>query len=114
MEEQIPTVTKEEVLEQIEKGTSVVINVLAKLSYDEVHIKGSISVPFDKVENGELDAIGSNKDVITYCKDQTCLASKGAARILRGYGYNASAYEGGMKEWLESGLPVEGSKAKKK
>ncbi len=110
MEDQIPVLSKEEVLKHLQEGTAVVINVLGRPAYDDVHIKGSISIPLDMVEDGRLDALGESKDVITYCKDSTCLASKGAARILRKHGYNASAYEGGIKEWLESGLPVEGFK----
>ena len=113
MEEDIKVVTKEDVLRHLEKGTAVVVNVLAKHSYDEIHIKGSVSIPFDLVEDGKLDAIEGNKEVITYCKNYTCLASKRAARILQGKGFNAYAYEGGIEEWQKSGLPVEGTNSGK-
>ncbi len=110
MEEEIKVVTKEEVLKHLESGTAVVVDVLSKHSYDEIHIKGSVSIPFDLVEDGKLDALNGGKEVITYCKNYTCLASKRAARILNDMGINASAYEGGIEEWEKTGLPVEGSK----
>lgn len=113
MEGQINILSKEEVLKHLENGTAIVIDVLARHSYDEIHIKGSVSIPFDKVEDGMLDALDGKKDVITYCKNYTCLASKRAARILMEMGYSASAYEGGIEEWEKSGYPVEGSKARK-
>lgn len=111
MVDEIRAVSKEEVLEHIRNGTAVVINVLARRAFDDLHIKGSISIPFDILEDGELDAIGSNKNVITYCKSYTCGASMRAARLLREKGLNAMAYEGGIDEWEQSGLPVEGNNA---
>ncbi len=113
MEDLIDTVSKEDVLKFLEKGTAVIVNVLARHSYDEIHIKGSISIPFDLVEDGRLDALGDQINVVTYCKNYTCLASKRAASILKHKGYNASAYEGGIEEWEKAGLPVEGSRAPK-
>lgn len=113
MEDQIDTVSKEDVLEHLERGTATVVDVLARHSYEELHIKGSISIPFDLVEEGKLDALRDQKNVITYCKNYTCLASKRAARILKQMGFNAFAYEGGIEEWEKSGLPVEGTQAGK-
>ena len=113
MEDHVDTVSKEDVLIHLQKGTAIIVNVLARHSYDELHIKGSVSIPFDLVEDGRLDALGGQKSVVTYCKNYTCLASKRAARILKNMGYNASAYEGGIEEWEKFGLPVEGTKAGK-
>lgn len=110
MAEQIAILTKEEVLEHINNGTAVIVNVLGRPDYDKVHIKGSVSIPLDLLEQGELDELGSQKNVVTYCKSYTCGASKNAAMILREKGYNAMAYEGGIEEWEQSGLPVDGSK----
>lgn len=110
MAEQITILTKEEVLNHLENGSAVVVDVLGRPDYDKVHIKGSVSIPLDLLEQGELEAIGDSKNVITYCKSYTCGASKNAAVILKGMGYNAMAYEGGIEEWENSGLPVEGTK----
>lgn len=109
MENGVEILSKEEVLRHIENRTAVVVNVLGKTDYDKVHIKGSVSIPFDLLEQGELDALEGNQTVITYCKSYTCGASKSAARILKDMGLNAMAYEGGIEEWVQSGLPVDGN-----
>lgn len=109
MADEIAILTKEEVLDHLKDGSAVVVNVLGKPDFDRVHIKGSVSIPLDLLEQGELEAIGEQKNVITYCKSLTCGASKNAARILKDMGYNAMAYEGGIQEWKDSGLPVEGT-----
>ena len=109
MAENIRTVTKEDVLEHLKNGSAVVVDVLGKGDYDRAHIKGAVSIPLDLLEQGELEALGDMKNVITYCKSYTCGASKNAATILAGMGYNAMAYEGGIREWKDSGLPVKGT-----
>lgn len=109
MEKEVTTVTKEDVMRHLQEGTAVIVDVLARHAFSQVHIKGAVSIPFDMVEDGNLDALGKKKNVVTYCKNHTCLASKRAARILNEMGYNASAYEGGIEEWVESGLPTEGT-----
>ena len=111
MEAQVKIVSKEEVLKHLQNGTAVIVDVLARHSYDKAHIKGAVSIPFDMVEQGNLEPLAGKKDVVTYCKNYTCLASKRAARILKEKGFNASAYEGGIEEWETSGFPVEGNKA---
>lgn len=110
MGEEIRVITREEVRQRLKDGSAVVINILSRKEYDEIHIKGSISIPYDLLENGELDAIGNQRNVITYCKSYDCGASMGAARILKEKGYNAMVYGGGIREWEQSGMPVEGSK----
>lgn len=114
MSEQVNILSKEEVLDHLKKGTAVVVNVLGKPDYEKIHIKGSVSIPLDLLEQGELEQLGDQKNVITYCKSYTCGASKNAAMILKEMGYNAMAYEGGIEEWELSGLPVEGYAATKK
>ena len=52
--------------------------------------------------------LDKERPVVTYCSSSSCGASLTAAAILREHGIDASAYEGGIKEWAEAGLPVEG------
>lgn len=109
MEDGVRILSKEEVLQHIKDGTAAVVNVLGKSEYSRIHISGSVSIPFDILEAGELDELHGQKTVITYCKGYNCGASITAARLLKEMGLNAMAYEGGMEEWKESGLPVEGT-----
>lgn len=112
MGDDVKTLSKDEVFLHIKNGTAAVVNVLGKRDYDKIHIKGSVSIPFDILEAGELGALKGQRTVITYCKGYNCGASLVAARLLNEMGLTAMAYEGGMEEWQESGLPVEGTSVK--
>jgi len=54
----------------------------------------------------ELD---KSKEIVTHCSSYECGASRMAAEFLENKGYIAAAYEGGIKEWAEAGLPMEGT-----
>lgn len=107
--EDIPLVEADELVAMMEKGEAVVLNVLAPIAYERIHIAGSISAPFDRLEDGEFDSIGKGRKVVVYCESHTCLASGRAAAILRERGVDAAAYEGGIREWAEKGMPTEGT-----
>jgi rhodanese-related sulfurtransferase len=82
------------------------INVLDAAHYNLGMIKGSLKIPAAELEtrSGELD---KSKEVVTYCADVTCSASRKAAELLAAKGFKVSAYEGGIKEWVAAKLPVE-------
>jgi len=87
----------------------VVINVLDKNIYDDCRIKGSINVPFDKVEE-YAKGLDKNTHVVLYCTNYMCTASGAAARMLKKMGFeNVWAYEAGMADWFQNKLPVEGA-----
>lgn len=90
---------------------AVVINVLAKESYDKEHIPGSISIPLespDFLEKVAKKVKGKNAEIVVYCAKTECPASEQAAEKLAKAGYtNVYDFEGGMKEWIDSGHNVE-------
>jgi len=93
---------------QEKKPSLVVMNVLDKNLYDNCHIKGSVNVPFSDVEQYAKD-LDRDTHVVTYCANYQCSASGESARKLTQMGFkNVSAYEAGIVEWKQSGLPVEG------
>lgn len=69
-------------------------------------IQGSRKIPLAELDQrvGELDKA---RDVVTYCASDQCNASKQAAEKLVAQGFKVRAYEGGIKEWKEAGLPLE-------
>lgn len=91
---------------------AVVINVLSKEYYDKEHIPGSISIPLKSADF--LEQVGrkvkNNKaaQIVVYCAKTECPASEDAAEKLTEAGYtNVYDFEGGMKEWIDSGHNVE-------
>ncbi|HTC21868.1 MAG TPA: rhodanese-like domain-containing protein [bacterium] len=103
------------VQEHMKKG-AVVINVLDKPIYEDLHIKGSINIPLGKKSDDEFVAavekkVGPGKFIITHCSGVTCMAGPRAAQILKAHKFNAEDYPGGMEEWSAGKLPMEGKKA---
>lgn len=101
-------ISRSELADRLGTPEVVVVNVLAKDSYDKIHIKGSISIPRSELEAGRWAELDRNKVIITHCSSYECEASRAAARFLEERGFDVRAYEGGMKEWAEAGLPTEG------
>lgn len=103
----VKSITKDALNEKIKKNETVqIVNVLDPKDYSLGLIKGSLKIPLAELEkrSSELDKA---KDVVTYCADTTCTASRKAAELLAGKGFKVSAYEGGIKEWTAAKLPVE-------
>ncbi len=103
---QVQVITKEQLTAKIAAGSVQVVNVLSPEHYNLGIIKGSLKIPLSELDKraGELNKA---KEVVTYCASYQCGASKEAAKKLAAMGFNVSAYEGGIKEWKESGLPTE-------
>jgi rhodanese-related sulfurtransferase len=70
------------------------------------HIPGSIHFKSD----GELLAgLAKSDDVVVYCSNVDCHASVALLQKLREHGYEKlTHYRGGLIDWEEAGLPVEG------
>ncbi len=103
----VKLITKEELNNKMQGNLRIqVVNVLDPQYYNLGFIKGSKRIPLDQLDTrlGELDKL---QEVVTYCAGSECNASKRAAEKLAGLGFRASAYEGGIKEWKEAGLPTE-------
>ncbi len=95
------------------KDGLVVINVLDEEFYKDCHIKGSLNIPFEKVEQVAIDTIDKSAEVVLYCSNYQCTSSEYAAKKLYEKGFtNVSVYEAGVAEWYQQGYPVEGSTAK--
>ena len=88
----------------------VVVNVLDKALYDDCHIKGSISIPIDELEDRCEKELAKDATVVVYCSNYMCSASGYGRQVLLDRGYkDVHAYEGGTAEWYQTKLPVEGA-----
>jgi len=103
----IKTITKEELVQKMKNARSVqIVNVLDPKHYHLGFIKGSKKIPLDQLDK-RVDELDKNIEVVTYCANYDCPASGQAAEKLFARGFKVSAYEGGIEEWNESGLPTE-------
>lgn len=85
-------------------------NVLTKEFYKpEANIAGSQWIPVDivteKLANEKVSA--KTETIVVYCGGLQCPSSKEAADKLASFGYTSVfAYEGGLKDWSDGGLPL--------
>ena len=94
------------------KDKPLVIDVLSAASYKTGHIKGAINIPLSELKQraAELD---KNRKTVVYCANYRCGASTAAAKLLAGLGFrDVHDYKGGIQEWRQAGVPVEGGPKK--
>lgn len=71
------------------------------------HIPGSIHVHEGGGET--YAALGKDDDIVVYCSNLDCNASKAALKRLGELGYrHLSHYAGGIVDWESAGFPLEG------
>src|SRR5581483_946119 len=107
--------TKEMLRKKLRSRDTVVLNVLSEDEFLKLHIKGSINIPLtqnreefaQEVEN----RFGKDKLFITYSENIICAAGPNAAQALKVRGFKTETYLGGVQEWAEAGLPLEGFKS---
>lgn len=98
--------------EKVTPGEPLVMNVLDKELYDDCHIIGSVHVPFNRVEQYVRNE-NKDREIIVYCSNYACTTSHYVAQKLCELGFShVYVYAGGMAEWWQHGLPVEGSATK--
>ncbi len=109
--EPIRTIGRDELKAKLDRGDDFkLIMALNRWAYDSKHIPGSLH--FDTPD--ELyAAVHPDDEVVVYCSHVDCLSSVAVYRDLvrRGYG-NVRRYSGGLLEWEDAGLPLEGEYAR--
>ena len=106
--EPIITISREELSGKLDRGEDVrLVMALSRWAYDAKHIPGSLH--FDSPDD-LYAAVRPNDEVVVYCSNVDCLASVALYRDLVRRGYRrVRRYAGGLMEWEEAGLPLEGS-----
>lgn len=111
---------KEEVLEALKDGSTVVENVLPPISYEGAHITGSMNlscmdlmydmdslISNDKLAS-RLQRTAKYKRIITYCGGGIAAALSAMAHVMVGQ-ENVAVYDGSLYEWIGEGLPMTGN-----
>ena len=105
--EPIRTIGREELKARLDTGEDVkLIMALNRWAFDAKHIPGSLH--FDTPED-LYAAVRPEDDVVVYCSHVDCLSSVALYRELVKRGYrNVRRYAGGLLDWEDAGLPLEG------
>ena len=109
-----PRITKEEVKQQLDGGSSSApVLVDARLKYPYEHSTVRLPGAIRYIGEGPLPSIPRDKSIVVYDSDPNELASSRVAADLIRQGYRAAALKGGIVEWLEAKLPTEVKEAPK-
>jgi rhodanese-related sulfurtransferase len=105
--EPIRTIARDELKAKLDRGDAFkLIMALNRWAYDAKHIPGSLH--FDTPE-ALYAAVSPEEEVVVYCSNVDCLSSVAMYRDLVRRGYtDVRRYSGGLVDWEEAGLPLEG------
>ncbi len=98
----------QELLQQMDTGDIVLIDVRPKEEYEEGHIPGAISIPIEELEK-ELEQLPKDKEFVAYCRGKQCVYAVHAVDVLRSKGYQIRRAEEGIREWSYMDQPIEGT-----
>jgi rhodanese-related sulfurtransferase len=105
--EPIRTISRDDLKRELDRGDNLkLIMALNRWAYEAKHIPGSLH--FDTPD--ELyTAVKPDDEVVVYCSNVDCLSSVALYRDLVRRGYaNVRRYAGGLLDWEDAGLPLEG------
>lgn len=100
-------ISREELKEKLDRGDDFkLVMALGDWAYRAKHIPGSLNI--SRIEDAGK-ALNVDDEIVVYCSDEACVASRAAYQILVNRGYkNVRRYAGGLSDWEDAGYPLEG------
>lgn len=102
------SISLHQLINKLDAGHCVLIDVRPNDEYQTFHIPGAHSVPVEEVNDWAFD-FNEVHEVIIYCRGIYCLLSAAAMQTLTAKGITCSIYPHGISEWRRAGFPVEGA-----
>ena len=101
------TISREELKAKLDRGDDFkLVMTLAEWAYQMSHIPGSLNITSMPAAQ---ELLKPDDEIVVYCSDEQCLASRAAYMYLTANGYNnVRRYSGGLSEWELAGYPLEG------
>jgi rhodanese-related sulfurtransferase len=104
----VPEIDRDALRARLARGDAFKLVMASRdWAFEAKHIPGSVHFTTD----AELFAgLAKSDDIVVYCSNVDCRASRWLIQKLRDHGYqNVSHYPGGLIDWEEAGLPIEGN-----
>jgi len=107
MQENVANISREKLQEQLGSADRPTLVMAASdFGFRAKHIPGSLH--FD-THGTRLPDVAKDREVVVYCSNEDCVASLKLYRRLRDAGYqHVLHYAGGLIDWENAGLPLEG------
>lgn len=102
----LQSISAAELIERIEAGDVLVLDVRPEPEYQSGHIPEARSIPVDELET-RLGELSRNKEIIAYCRGPYCVFADEAVALLQRHGYRAHRLTDGLPDWQALNLPVE-------
>jgi rhodanese-related sulfurtransferase len=101
----VKEISREELKAKMDRGDDfVLVAALSRRHYESSHLPGAINLPYEFVDEAERVLPDKRADIVVYCMNEGCEASREEVRELEEMGYRHVLYYLGGKE----DLPVEG------
>ncbi len=95
----------ETLIDRVQKGEVVAIDVRPIEEYKTAHIPGALALPLQELKR-RLSELPRNKEIVAYCRGPYCVLAMDAVRLLRARGLRAHRLEASIQDWRARGLPV--------
>ena len=107
------TINHEELKQKLDRQENFrLVMALGKWECHAKHIPGSLQ--FATMPEA-LASLNKEDEIVVYCSDETCIASRALGQLLERNGYtHVLHYVGGLQEWEQAGYPLEGEWVKEK
>jgi DNA-binding transcriptional ArsR family regulator len=96
--EDVDTIGREALLERLQRGDVVLVDVRPVEEYEAGHIEGARSIPLAELEV-RLAELPPDAEVVAYCRGPFCAYAHEAVRQLRARGRSARRLTEGWPEW---------------
>ncbi|MFF2907215.1 ArsR/SmtB family transcription factor [Paenibacillus sp. NPDC057934] len=99
--EEIQTLSLNEVLNKVEDGSIILLDVRPAEEFEVGHIPGAISVPMEELDT-YLQGLPKDTRIAAYCRGPYCIFSTQAVEKMQQEGFTAFRMEEGVYEWQQS------------
>jgi rhodanese-related sulfurtransferase len=100
--EDVDTIGREDLLERLELGDVVLVDVRPEAEFAAGHIDGARSIPLAELER-RLAELPADAEIVAYCRGPFCAYAHEAVRQLRAEGRRARRLSNGWPEWRLAG-----------
>ena len=103
--EGMEVVDKPALLERVESGDCIVLDVRPPEEYDAAHVAGALSMPLEELER-RLGELPRDRQIVAYCRGPYCVLAVNAVETLRRHGFDAVRAAESVEDWRELGVSV--------
>jgi rhodanese-related sulfurtransferase len=104
--DRLDQIDRDELLQRIETGDVILIDVRPVAEYSNGHIAGARSIPIERLASSVKD-LPEGTEIVAYCRGPYCVFADDAVRLLRRRGRRARRLRDGFPDWKRAQLPLE-------